>query len=76
MTKQEISAYSGFMDSALSELEKKTNQLVEVVSQLRSENQLLRQQLATKSDENKRLTEKVEAAKARLEALLEQLPES
>ncbi|MES2356612.1 MAG: hypothetical protein V4568_19870 [Pseudomonadota bacterium] len=64
------------MDSALSELEKKTNQLVEVVSQLRSENQLLRQQLATKSDENKRLTEKVEAAKARLEALLEQLPES
>ena len=64
------------MDSALSDLENKINQLVSTVTQLRSENQLLRQQLAFKADENKRLTEKIEVAKVRLSALLEKLPEN
>ena len=63
------------MDSALSELETKINQLVATTNQLRSENQLLRKQLASKSEENKRLTEKIETAKLRLNALLQQLPE-
>jgi cell division protein ZapB len=74
LTKQEIYDYSGLMDSSLFELEEKINQLVTVVSQLRSENQLLRQQLAGKTDENKRLTEKIEAAMVRLDALLKQIP--
>jgi uncharacterized protein (TIGR02449 family) len=64
------------MDMALSDLEKKINQLVAVVNQLRSENRLLRQQIATRTNENKRLTEKIEAAMARLDALLQQLPEN
>lgn len=76
MTKQEISAYSETMDLSLSELENKISQLVAVVNQLRSENQLLRQQLAVKSDENKRLAAKIEATKTRLDTLLKQLPES
>ena len=76
MTKQEISAYSETMNLSLSELENKISQLVAVVSQLRSENQLLRQQLAVKSDENKRLAAKIEATKTRLDTLLKQLPES
>ena len=76
MTKQEISAYSETMDLSLSELENKISQLVAVVNQLRSENQLLRQQLAVKSDENKRLAAKIEATKTCLDTLLKQLPES
>jgi len=64
------------MDLSLSELENKISQLVAVVNQLRSENQLLRQQLAVKSDENKRLAAKIEATKTRLDTLLKQLPES
>lgn len=64
------------MDTALSDLEKKINQLVMLVQQLRSENQVLRQQLAAKTNETKRLSEKIEAAKTRLDTLLKQLPEN
>ena len=64
------------MDSALSDLEKKISQLVTVVHQLRSENRVLRQQLAAKADETKRLTEKIETAKARLDNLLKQIHET
>lgn len=64
------------MDLSLSELENKISQLVAVVDQLRSENQLLRQQLAVKTDENKKLAAKIEATKSRLDTLLKHLPES
>ena len=64
------------MDSALSDLEKKISQLVAAVHHLRSENQVLRQQLVNKADEIKRLGEKIDAAKTRLETLLKQLPEN
>ena len=63
------------MDTTLSDLEKKIDQLVTLVHQLRSENQLLRQQLAAKTDETKRLSEKIEVAKTRLNTLLKHLPE-
>lgn len=64
------------MDTALSDLEKKIEQLVILVQQLRSENRVLRQQLAAKTSETKRLSEKIEAAKTRLDTLLKQLPEN
>ena len=64
------------MDSALSDLENKISQLVAAVHHLRAENQALRQQLVAKADETKRLSEKIDAAKARLENLLKQLPEN
>jgi len=64
------------MDSALSDLEKKIALLVAALLQLRSENRLLRQQLASKTDETKRLAEKIDSARARLDKLLKQLPET
>jgi cell division protein ZapB len=64
------------MDSALSNLEKKIGLLVAALQHLRSENRLLRQQVASKTDETKRLAEKIDAARARLDKLLKQLPET
>jgi cell division protein ZapB len=64
------------MDPALSDLENKISQLVGVVHHLRAENRSLRQQLVSKTDESKRLAEKIEAAKVRLDSLLKQLPET
>ena len=63
------------MDIELSELEEKISQLVDAVQQLRSENRLLRQQIAARTDEIKRLSEKIDVAKGRLQAVLEQIPE-
>lgn len=64
------------MDAELKALEDKIGQLVEVTQRLRIDNRGLRQSLAQASNENKRLADKVDAAKARLEALLEHLPEA
>ena len=64
------------MDSELSALEAKVEQAVSQLRQLREEGRDLRQQLATKADENSRLVEKLAAAKARIEALLKQIPET
>ncbi|HYJ17928.1 MAG TPA: hypothetical protein VEW72_02010 [Burkholderiales bacterium] len=63
------------MEADLKALEESIGQLVELTQQLRSDNRGLRQQLAQAVNDNKRLGEKVDAAKARLEALLERLPE-
>jgi uncharacterized protein (TIGR02449 family) len=64
------------MDSELSALEAKVEQAVAQLKQLREEGRELRQQLAARTDENARLTEKLAAAKARIEALLKQIPET
>jgi cell division protein ZapB len=64
------------MDSELSSLEEHLSQLVQRMRVLREENRDLRQQLATKTDENSRIGEKLQAAKTRIEALLKQIPET
>ncbi|MBK7658472.1 MAG: hypothetical protein IPL06_07230 [Betaproteobacteria bacterium] len=64
------------MDSELSALEAKVEQAVQQLKQLREEGRELRQQLAARTDENVRLGEKLAAAKARIEALLKQIPEN
>ena len=64
------------MDSELSALEAKVEQAVVQLRQLREEGRELRQQLAARTDENVRLTEKLAAAKTRIEALLKQIPET
>jgi cell division protein ZapB len=64
------------MDSELSALEAKVEQAVAQLKQLREEGRELRQQVAARADENVRLTEKLAAAKTRIEALLKQIPES
>ncbi len=64
------------MDPELSALEAKVEQAVAQLKQLREEGRELRQQLAARTDENARLAEKLAAAKARIEALLKQIPET
>jgi uncharacterized protein (TIGR02449 family) len=63
------------MDTEVKALEEKVAQLIEWAQRLRVENRDLRQQLAQATNDNKRLGEKVDAAKARLEGLLAHLPE-
>jgi uncharacterized protein (TIGR02449 family) len=64
------------MDSELSGLEQKLAQLIQRLEGLRVENRDLRQQLAARTDETARLGEKLASAKARIEALLKQIPET
>jgi len=64
------------MDPELDALEAKLAQLVQRLEALREENRDLRQQVATRTDENSRLGEKLAAAKTRIEALLKQIPET
>jgi cell division protein ZapB len=64
------------MEAELSALEERLAQLVQRLTALREENRDLRQQLAARIDENARNTEKLNAAKTRIEALLRQIPET
>ena len=63
------------METELNSLEQKLNQVVDLCQRLRTDNQQLRQQLASALSENKHLTEKIDTAGNRLESLLHQLPE-
>jgi cell division protein ZapB len=63
------------MEADLKTLEERIGQLVELTQRLRSDNRDLRQQLAQAMNDNKRLSDKVDAAKARLAALLERIPQ-
>lgn len=64
------------MEAELTALDDKIGQLVQLTQKLRMDNSQLRQNLASAENENKRLAEKVDTAKVRLEALLAQIPES
>ncbi len=64
------------MEADIERFEEKLNHFVTLFQRLRSENNDLRQQLAAKGDEVKRLAEKLDQAKTRIEALVEQLPET
>ena len=63
------------METELKSLEQKLNQFVELCQRLRTDNQQLRQELASALSENKQLTEKLGTAGDRLETLLLQIPE-
>jgi cell division protein ZapB len=64
------------MQAELTALDDKISQLVQLTQKLRKDNSQLRQNLASAQSENKRLAEKVNTAKARLETLLAQIPEA
>ena len=64
------------MEADFSRFEEKLNHFDTLFQRLRSENNELRQQLAAKTDEVKRLSEKLDQAKTRIEALVAQLPEA
>jgi cell division protein ZapB len=62
------------MEADLTALETKIDQFVELCQRLRSDNQELRQQLASAVSQSKRLEEKINTVTARLETLLTQMP--
>lgn len=63
------------MENELSALEHKLAQLIQVVGKLRAENHDLRQELAHALSNHRQCNDKIETAKARLEKLLDTLPE-
>ena len=63
------------MDASLKSLENKVNDFVALCKRLRLDNHALRQQLVATESENKQLLAKINAAKARIESLLTQMPE-
>ena len=64
------------MEQDFQRFEDRLNHFVTLFHRLRSENTELRQNIATKTDEVKRLSEKLDQAKTRIEALIAQLPET
>jgi cell division protein ZapB len=63
------------MHAQLDALEDNIRQVAELCHMLRQENITLRQQLVAAQQDNKQLTTRLDAAKTRLEALLDDLPE-
>ena len=62
------------MEAEFNSLEAKVAQFVDLCERLRVENSALRQQLAVAQNDAKRLNEKIDGAKSRLEGLLSRLP--
>jgi cell division protein ZapB len=62
------------LEAEFSSLEAKVAQFVSLCEQLRAENVQLKQQLAAARSDAKRLHEKIDGARARLEGLLGRLP--
>ncbi len=67
--------YSALMDAELTALDEKIAQLAKLCQKLRGDNTQLRQELASAQTENKRLAEKVNTARTRIESLLNQIPD-
>jgi hypothetical protein len=63
------------MENELRALEERVGQLAAVARRLRAENAELRQALLAAQNESRILREKVDAATARVQRLLERLPE-
>jgi cell division protein ZapB len=63
------------VDAEFNALEAKVAQFVGVCERLRAENHDLRQQLASAKNDAKRLNERIEGAKVKLESLLSRLPD-
>jgi len=63
------------MDAEFDSLEGKIDQFLQLCQRLKSENRELRLQLSSAQGDLKRLNDKVESAKTRLEVLLHQIPE-
>jgi len=63
------------MENELTALEHKLARLIQMSRELRAENHQLRQELAHALSNNRKCSDKVDVAKARLEKLLASLPE-
>jgi len=62
------------VDTELASLEAKVAQFVTLCERLRAENTTLRQQLAAAQSDAKRLNERIDGAKTKLEGLISRLP--
>ena len=67
--------HSSGVDAELNSLDAKVAQFVGLCERLRAENHDLRQQLANAKNDAKRLNERIEGAKVKLESLLARLPD-
>ncbi len=63
------------MRAELDTLEAKLHQVADLCQQLRRDNVALRQQLVAAQHDNRQLATRLDAAKGRLQALLDTLPE-
>ena len=63
------------MDAEFTSLEAKVAQFVSLCERLRAENGELRQQLATAQSDARRLNERIDSARAKLEHLIDRLPD-
>ncbi len=75
MTLQDFYNYSSAMDADLKALEDKLKQLISLCKSLRAENIELRQELAQSQDHAKQLKDNMQLASAKVEALIERLPQ-
>jgi len=66
---------SSAVDAEFNSLETKVAQFVGLCERLRAENHSLRQELATAKNDAKRLNERIEGARQKLENLLARLPD-
>ncbi len=64
----------GAVEAEFSSLESKVAQFVALCERLRAENRELKQKLAVAQSDARRLNEKIDGAKSRLEGLLNRLP--
>ena len=62
------------MEAEFNSLEGKVAQFVALCERLRAENDVLRQQLASAQSDARRLNDKIDGAKSRLEGLINRLP--
>jgi cell division protein ZapB len=76
LTEHGFFRYIGFMEADIQRFEEKLNHFVTLFQRLRAENSELRQTVASKSDEVKRMAEKLDQARTRIEALIAQIPEA
>ena len=74
LTQHEFWQIVGAVEAEFNSLEAKVAQFVSLCERLRAENYELRQQLAAARSDAKRLHEKIDGAKARLEGLLSKIP--
>ncbi|HXC38709.1 MAG TPA: DUF904 domain-containing protein [Burkholderiales bacterium] len=75
LTVQNFSNYSVPMNTELAALEDKIRQAAQLCRQLREENNELRQQVVKLESDRKRLAEKIDGARSRVENLLARFPE-
>ena len=62
------------MEAEFNSLEEKVAQFVALCERLRAENVVLRQELASAQSDARRLNDKIDGAKSRLEGLINRLP--